>query len=619
MVKKKMNRRRSSVGLICGAVTAVGLGVPCGALAQETATQTPNTASVGANVDKIEEIVVTSTRVLRSGYEAPTPTSVIGADEISAKAPANLADFVNELPSLTGTNTPSANIAFVSSGVVGINALNLRNLGENRTLVLLDGQRVAASTLTGLVDVNELPQALVKRVDVVTGGASADWGSDAVAGVVNFILDKDFTGLKADVQGGQTTYGDDRNTKVSLTGGSAFAEGRGHFLISGEIAHIDGISGIGSRSWYNGAKIVPNPNYEVTNGIGNGQPALLSVPHVGYTLTPGGYVVDGPLAGTYFGPGGTPQQLRQGPISGGLYMQNGGAWPYNDLGTTGDLDAEQSRQNVFARTSYQISDRVQLFVQGSYARAVANDGTVDYLNYFTIQPDNAFIPASIASKVTAPFTLGTFPQDIGSIPASSRRTSGRGVVGANGDFDAFGSNWKWDAYWQKGINNSYASTYIPINANISDAVDAVRNPNGVIVCRSTLTNPNNGCVPFDAFGTGVNGPTALSYVSGLAWGLNRLTQDVMSSTLHGNPFSTWAGDVSVATGIEHRREAVSGSNDPLSTTNSYWAGNYHASFGSYNVTEGFIETVVPLAKNLPFAKTLDFNGAVRATDYSTSG
>jgi len=605
---RRATRLRSCAGLICGA-----------AFAQWAVAQSPDTEPPPANGDNVEEIVVTSTRVQRSGYEAPTPTSVLGADEIAAKAPANLADFVNELPSLASTNTPRANIAFVSSGVVGINALNLRNLGENRTLILLDGQRVTASSLTGLVDINQFPQALVKRVDVVTGGASADWGSDAVAGVVNFVLDKEFTGLKAEFQGGATTYGDDRSLEGSLTAGTAFADGRGHFLINGEFAHNNGITGLGSRNWYNGAKIVPNPAYVVTNGVGNGQPALLSVPHVGYTFTPGGYIVDGPLAGTYFGPGGAPLRLQQGPVSGYLYMQNGGSWPYNDIGTSGDLDPELSRQNAFARASFDITDHVQVFAQGSYGRALAKDNTIDYLNYFTIQPDNAFIPAGIASQVTGPFTLGIAPQDIGSIPAETVRSNWRGVLGASGDFDAFGSAWKWDAYWQKGVNRSWASTYIPINANIADAVDAVRDPNGVIVCRSTLAGLNNGCVPFNAFGTGVNNPAALGYVSGLAWGLNRLTQDVMAATLHGDPFSTWAGKVSIATGIEHRREAVSGTNDPLSSTNAYWAGNYHASFGSYRVTEGFLETVVPLAKDLPFARSLDFNGAVRATDYSTSG
>jgi iron complex outermembrane recepter protein len=615
MVATITRRLRSCAGLLrdASAAAVIGLASTHAAFAQEIAVQNTANSSAAADADELTEIVVTGTRIERDGYEAPTPTSVIGADEIAAKAPTNLADFVNELPALAPANTPRSNIAFVSAGLVGINALNLRNLGENRTLVLLDGQRIAASTLTGWVDVNQIPQALVERVDVVTGGVSADWGSDAVAGVVNFILDKDFTGLKGEAQGGVTTYGDDRNYKVALTAGTGFADNRGHFLINGEIFHSDGITGIGSRKWYNGAKIVPNPD------TSPGQPALLSVPHGGYTFTPGGYIVDGPLAGTYFGAGGTPLQLKQGPVSGFLYMQDGGAWPYNDIGTTGDLDPEMSRQNVFTRLSFDISDQFQVFAQGSYGRAKAEDDTIYYLNYFGIQPDNAFLPASIAAQVTDPFTLGIAPQDMGAIPASSERSSWRGVVGANGDFDAWGSAWKWDAYWQKGASRAYSSTYIPINGNIADAVDAVRDANGIIVCRSTLTNPNNGCIPFNAFGTGVNDPAVLNYVSGLAWGINRLTQDVVAGTLHGDPWSSWAGEISIAAGLEHRREAVSGSNDPLSTNNSYWAGNYHASFGSYHVTEGFIEAVVPLAKDLPLAKSLDLNGAVRATDYSTSG
>jgi outer membrane receptor protein involved in Fe transport len=626
-------RRRSRAKLLCSAGTALvfGLGVPGTAFAQDAAAAQNTNAGPPAAAPATEQapapdssaapaaqdrstIFVTGTRVIRNGYKAPTPTTVLGTEEIAAKAPTNLADFVNELPQLASTNTPKSNISFVSAGLVGINALNLRNLGENRTLVLLDGQRVGPSTLTGFVDVNIFPQALVNRVDIVTGGASASWGSDAVAGVVNFILDKNFKGLKGEVQGGVTTYGDDRSYKLTLTGGTGFADDRGHFLISGEMAHNDGVHFIGNRSWYNGAKIIDNPDYTPTNG----QPQFISRPHVGYTATPGGLIVSGPLAGTYFGAGGTPGQLPEGPISGFLYMQDGGAWPYNDIGTSGDLDPKLSRQSIFTRVSYDITSRIQLFAQGSFGRAVSHDTAITYINYFLVNPDNAFIPASIAPQVTEPFLLGTVPPDI-PVTATTKRNTWRFVVGANGDLDLLGSKWTWDAYWQKSVNRSYAATHIPINANIANATDAVFDANGVIVCRSTLTNPNDGCVPFNLFGERVNSQLALDYVTGLAWGVNRLKQDVGAATLHGQPFSTWAGPVSLAAGVEHRREAVSGSNDPLSTTNSYWAGNYHASFGSYHVTEGFLETVVPLAKDLTFAKSLELNAAVRATNYSTSG
>ena len=278
--------------------------MPKGAFAQNAAPAAEDNSAV--------EVVVTATRVKRDGYQAPTPTSVIGEEELNAKAPANIADFVNELPSLAGSITPTTATQSIGPGTAGINALNLRNLGANRTLVLLDGQRVGASTLTGWVDVNQFPNALIKRVDVVTGGASADWGSDAVAGVVNFVLDKDFTGVKGEAQGGVTTYGDNGEYKLSATAGTGFADKRGHVLLSYEEAHSDGVQGV-PRSWYNGSKLFFNPNYTATNG----QPQLIASAGVGFaTATPGGIITTGPLKGTYFGPGGTPLQFNYGSIIG---------------------------------------------------------------------------------------------------------------------------------------------------------------------------------------------------------------------------------------------------------------------------------------------------------------
>jgi len=589
---------------------------------QVPASVTPGQAGSPAPGD----IVVTGTRVIRDGYQAPTPTSVIGAAEIAQKAPSNLADFVNELPSLAANNTPRANVGFVSAGLVGINALNLRNLGANRTLVLLDGQRIGPSTLTGFVDVNNIPQALVKRVDVVTGGASADWGSDAVAGVVNFVLDKEFTGLKGLVQGGVTTYGDDRNYNVSLTAGTRFAGNRGHFLLSGEIAHNDGITGIGDRTWFDSAKLFINPAYNASTN--NTVPQLIVAPNSGFaTATPGGIITSGPLRGTYFGPNGVPAQFNYGPIVSGNFMQ-GGDYRYADFATSGDLDARLSRQGLFGRLSFDVTNRIQLFLQGSYNRSTSRQNTLNQFNFgnITIRPDNAFIPASIAAQVTAPFQLGTFNQDLGPIVATSRRDTYRVVGGATGDFQALGSKFVWDVYGQKSVNDVYTDALITITARYNAAIDSVRNANGSIVCRSTLTDPGNGCVPYDIFGTGVVSQAARDYVQGRSFGRSHLTEDVYAGTLRGDPFSTWAGPVSVALGYEHRREAVSGTNDTLRSFNyaaglspPYFAGNYLASRGSYKVDEGFIEAVVPLAKDLAFAKALDFNGAVRATNYSVSG
>ncbi|RVT93490.1 TonB-dependent receptor plug domain-containing protein [Sphingomonas crocodyli] len=607
--------------------TVAGFMMSAPALAQSAASQ-PLTEEQTAEV---EDIVVTGTRVIRDGYTAPIPTTVLGAADIATRAPSNVADFVNILPSLASSVKPTTSIASVGPGTSGINALNLRNLGVNRTLVLLDGQRVGASTLTGWVDINQFPQALIKRVDVVTGGASADWGSDAVAGVVNFVLDRDFKGVKGDVQGGVTTYGDDRNYKASLTAGASFADDRGHILLSGEIAHNDGVRGIGDRKWYKAKKIFFNPAYTATNG----QPQLLVRENTGFaTVTPGGIITSGPLRGTYFGQGGTPTQFNYGSIVSGNFMQ-GGDSQYSDFGTTGDLSPRLSRQNAFGRLSFDVTDNVQIFGQLSYGRAHSRvafsdqfvfgsstvaAGATSTVSTIVIQPDNAFIPASIRSRVTGPFSLGTTNEDLGPIILTTNRKSVRGMIGASGDFDAVGSNWKWDAYAQRSVSRVYTAARTTITARYNQAIDAVVNPaTGAIVCRSTLTNPTNGCVPYNIFGTGVVSDAARNYVLGTAFGRTRLTQNVQALTMRGDPFSTWAGPVSVAFGVEHRKEAVSGSSDALSPARSYFAGNYNASFGSYNVTEGFLEAVIPLAKDASFAKSLDLNAAVRATDYSTSG
>lgn len=609
----KSNKHWWSPGRLVRGTSILAVVALCAPLTAWAQQEDSDAVSDGA----LDEIVVTSTRVIRDGYNSPTPTSILGAEEINTKAPANIADFVNELPSLAAAQTPRSNITFVSAGLVGINALNLRNIGENRTLVLLDGQRVGAATLTGWVDVNQFPQALIERVDVVTGGASASWGSDAVAGVVNFVLDKDFTGIKSELQAGVTTYGDDQSFKVSLAAGTRFADDRGHFMISGEVADNAGITGIGDRNWNNGAKIVGNPDYTPTNG----EPQLLSTRNVGYIATPGGFVNTGPNSGTYFGPGGTPLQLNVGTVTG--INMIGGDWEITDISETGDLHSDMTRHNIFARTSYDVSENFQIFAQGSYSRATANNNSISYLSFFNqIAADNAFLPAGIAGG----FALSTFAFDLGLVTANTERESTRWVVGANGEFDAMGSSWNWEFYAQTSANDSLAETRIPVTQNWRDAIDAVRDPNGTIVCRTTLTDPTDGCVPFNPFGTGVNSQVAADYVMGNAFGINNLEQDVYAVTFYGTPFSTWAGEVDIATGVEHRRESVTGSNDPLRDAAiaageppPYFAGNYLASEGSYDVTEGFLEAVLPLAQDSSLADNLDLNLGVRITNYSTSG
>ena len=191
----------------------------------------------------IEEVVVTGSRLSRTGFDSPTPMTALGAEDFEAQAPENVAELVNNLPSVVGSTTGTTNSGSLASGIAGISAVNLRSLGANRTLVLLDGRRSPISSSNGLVDTNTMPQGLINRVEVTTGGASAAYGSGAVGGVVNFILDKNYTGVKGFADYGATSSNENKSRRLGLTAGTDFASGRGHLLFDAEISDLDGIHG----------------------------------------------------------------------------------------------------------------------------------------------------------------------------------------------------------------------------------------------------------------------------------------------------------------------------------------------------------------------------------------
>ena len=584
--------------------------------------QTP--APQAAQAAPVEEIVVTGSRVVRDGYEAPTPVSVIGAEQFEAAGTPQIADFVNQLPSLSGSQNPTQTA--VSSGLQGLAALNLRALGSTRTLVLLDGQRSVPSAVTGQVDVNNMPQALVSRVDVVTGGASAAYGSDALSGVVNFVLDKTYTGIKGLVEGGVTTYGDDRSWKINLTAGVPFAGGRGHFLINGEANHTDGIQ-VNNRDWnLQGWKVMVNPLYGTGAGQSRSIPEYLVGNQTAVTSTNGGIIVSGPLKGIAFGPGGAPYQFNYGPVTREPFTQ-GGDWRSNVQDIYTALDSLITAESVFMRGGYDVTDNVNVFLQASWNRtyAYAADSQQYNVGNVSVKTDNAFLPPSVAAQAQAlkltSLTIGTFSQDLGVFYTSNDRVTARYVAGGNGKFDAVGTTWSWDAYYQKGVTRASENiTNTTVNSNFAAAIDAVRAPNGTIVCRSTLSSPANGCVPWNVFGIGVNSKAALGYITASQPHRNeRFVEDAFSANMNGEPFSSWAGPVSLALGMEHRYEGVSGRSSAEDQRSNLFVGNFLPNFGHYTVTEGFVETVVPLAKDAVWARSFDLNGAVRATSYSVSG
>jgi iron complex outermembrane receptor protein len=629
-VRRLQQRALSTVSAL--ALAASAMSVPHAVFAAEQ-----NAASPQAAKETIDEVIVTGSRIVREGYEAPTPLAVVDTAAIENSATSNIAEFVNTMPVFSGSAAPNTGQTGVSSGTAGVSALNLRNLGASRTLVLLDGQRSVGSLLTGVVDINVFPQQLVSRVEVVTGGASSVYGSDAVAGVVNFVLDKEFTGIKGEVSGGVTSYLDDESYRLALTGGFPFAGGRGHVIASGEQVYKAGVLNGPSRDWaFVGTGFVTNPAYTATNG----QPRLLLFPDsVGNSNgSPGGIVVSGPLKGTYFGQGGSVHQLVYGDVVFDPSM-HGGDWKYTDAHDgMFSLDPLESRQNVFTRVQYDITDNITLFGSAAWG-----SGRTYGQAWTQFQPgnaasganaikiDNAFIPESVRARMgqlgVTTLTIGSFNRDMPSIYTNNTRIVNRHVLGANGKFGAFGKDWTWDAYFQNGSSRgSINAIGVTLRDRFAAATDAVRNTNGQVVCRVNIdTNPANdmpGCVPWNLMGENVNTESAYAYLTGnygTSYTYQKLVQNVWEATVGGEAFDIWAGPVSVSANFAYRQEKVRSIADANSVATNWFGGNYKPLNGAINVKEAALETVVPLAKDLEWADAWDFNGAVRFTDYSNSG
>lgn len=606
--------------------------------------------------DAAAQITVTGSRIVRDGYDAPTPVSVISTKELKSEAPANVSDFVNTLPAVRGSGTAASSNGSLSNGAAGINSVNLRNLGANRTLVLFDGQRSVASTTTGTVDVNTFPQALIQRVEVVTGGASSAYGSDAVSGVVNFILDKEFAGFKTEYEHGVTTYGDGPNHKISATGGASFADGKGHVLLSGEYFTQVGIQSI-DRDWNDtGFFLANNPayvaarctdaaalntpcvnEYLIQSGIGTGQ------------FTPGGLISTGPLRGTYFGSinpatgRAVVNQLVFGTTS-GQWMVGGDT----DITTQGHRSSatllpKEKRHSAFARLSYEFSPAIELFGQFSYSRY---NGESFYQQTpttgVTIQRDNAFLPDSVRAAMVAnnltSIQIGTSNVFLPPQGSNNTREVFRYVAGGKGEFATGGVDWQWDGYYQLGktkTNELLTNAWnIARMASATDAVVAAAGnvggyAPGTVVCRinvdANTANDDRACAPLNRIGTNGASQAAINYV--LYNGLQPLRQQELKQEVAALGFSTnnlidlWAGPISLAFGGEYRKESVTGTVDPLFrplvangvTTGTWIYGNYLPTIGSYDVKEGFVEAIVPIMKGM------DVNGAARVTDYSTSG
>lgn len=563
------------------------------------------------------EIVVTGTRVERAGFSAPTPVTVVTSERLRATGTTNIGDALNQLPAFR----PSITRTYMPSGSApGSTTLDLRGMGAVRTLVLLDGRRFVPSTTLGSVDINLIPTNLVGRTEVVTGGASAAYGADAVSGVVNFILNTKLVGLVGEAQYGVTERGDDARYQASFAAGSEIFGGNAHIVVSAEYEKATGVGDSFTRNWGRAEK-----SQVLNSAFGtNGRPFIIYSSEVrNGSASTGGLITAGPLRGIAFDPLGNPTNYSFGEFGVvGAAQMIGGGEPYH-LFYVNDFPLAQpiKRYNLFGHLDYFISNNVTAFVESSYANVKAADvlKTVDSGN-ITINLDNAFLPTSVRDQMVGAgltsFRMGRLNEDLeGSIKAD--RTTYRIVGGLKGDI---GGGWSWDAYYQYGHSRSDQTWEDNrLATNFSQATDAVLGPNGTIVCRSTLTNPANGCVPINLFGVNRFSTAARDYVLEDGRQVITFEQNAAAATVRGEPVTLWAGPVSVAAGVEYRKDRIRARADVNSLAFRFSQFNATNIDGSVSVKEGFFETVIPLLRDVPLAQRLEFNGAVRVTDYNTSG
>jgi outer membrane receptor protein involved in Fe transport len=647
------------------AALAMGLLANAPAMAQDDGNPaTPQ--NTDGQVKNDNAIIVTGSRVGRSTFDTSSPVTVLDAQVIDDLNLNNVGEVVAQLPS--NSNFFAPNNVGLGNFNVGAQLVNLRGLNPffgTRTLTLVDTRRVVPTTTGGGVDITLMPSMLVARTETVTGGASAIYGSDAIAGVVNIILDTKLQGLKAQADFSQTWRGDGDDLHFSGAYGTGFAADRGHIVVGVEYDKQDAI-GICSevRGWCSDRYAM----FTNTGYLTNGQPH--------YIIGDRAYSANTSLTGflapctVYAGAcvnvpavSGAPFQLTNDgagiqPFDRGLYSPGAGFFGFRQGGdalAVGAYDTTTMRPSVrrwtaLAHLTYDLTDTISGFVEGSYANTkgvnpVANGSIGPYAlevgNYVYvgshIAQDNAYLSPAVAAAIGPHGAqFGRNMVNVQNARNATGNETWRTVAGLNGNI---GPRWAWDVYYTHGENkNDQHLTHNVVGSYLNYALDAVRDGTGKIVCgvyipgrinpatgtpytAADVTKANN-CVPLNLFGIGHADQAAIDYAFRTLEEFNTTKQDVFAANFRGDLSDGWgAGPIKLAVGAEWRKESV------LSThnlANSPWYNDFTLSYGldyggSIRVLEGYGELNVPVFRDWALGKYFELDLAARETQTKNHG
>lgn len=555
------------------------------------------------------EIVVTGSRIARKDYTSNSPIVSIGAEQLKATNSVTMDDVLFRLPEVTPAFGQGSNDTTTS----GVTTIGLRGLGAPRTLVLLDGRRLTAATYTGAVDLNIIPKSLIESVEVITGGASAAYGSDAVAGVVNFRLKKNFTGIQVSAQAGITERGDGATQEVSFTAGSGFADGRGNAVLTLEWMNRDGVNNR-DRAF----SAVSRPSSSLPFGAFN--PNAANLPSQSavdavfsrYGIASGSARATGNLAfntnGTLFAPTGSFNYL------GGAQdmLSIGGNSFYNSSGVNG-LTIPFERYGVFGKVDYEVRDGLTVYAHAGYQHVTSGTVFAPGFATVTVPIANPFIPADLrqilASRPNpnASFTVTKRFADVGARTASSTTNGYTLMAGVKGDLAFIDGG--FDIYVSRGQQT----------ANQHDE-------NGVsLSALNSLINAADGgaaaCGGYNIFGNQPSGRCA-TYIRRNTLRVTEASQDMVEASIQGRLFKLPAGDVRFALGADYRKDSFDFTPDSGLASGdvvSFATGAIPAVSGSTNVKEVFGEILVPVLRGLPLIQELNLSAGYRYSDYNTSG
>jgi outer membrane receptor protein involved in Fe transport len=597
-----------------------------------------------------ETVVATGSRVIFNTANSPTPIAAFPVRQLHATTPSDLPDALNKLPIFQGSTTPRGtnNASANSAG----NVLNLRNFGAQRTLVLLDGHRLAPANANGTVDIDALPQMLIQRVEVVTGGASAVYGSGAVTGVVNFVLDKHFTGLRAEVNSGLSTYGDAASYNAGIATGTDLWSGKGHIEVALRRFYQNGVL-------HNDRP--EGPRYWLLTGAGTPANPYVSTPNARLTRFGGAITcTDCAANGQRFSGTGTIGPYDMGLPTGTNGVTQGGDGGYSSIA---QVTSSLGTSEAFGRFSYNLGDFATFFLQamgaesytkGSFQNHAFQTGAVPN----TFLKTNPYMPAALA-----PLFAGSTPDfsvagyfDMGT-PRSGYQSNGlqRNLHLSTGlDGTLAGDHFTWSLHYLHGEARLHEDD--PTNINYQKmyaAMDGIAGgtPGSATCWVSTTVNAGlyPGCVPLNPFGANAVGMNAITpamnnYISGdTAWWMTN-TMDNVSASIAGDLLQLPAGPLKAAFSAEARwlGYEVRSNASPTATVNCtglrasvpgapenilcnpatpLWQNNVVAALPQVrdSVWELAGETNLPLVRDQPLLNSLSIDIAGRHTDYGVSG